>query len=60
FGFNFEHSGHADGIKAIEVGCTMDAFPTVVPIMAEMEGVTNKQFFWEFYLAIQFGKKYIQ
>jgi hypothetical protein len=25
-----------------------------------MEGVTNKQFFWEFYLAIQFGKKYIQ
>jgi hypothetical protein len=28
--------------------------------MAEMEGVTNKQFFWEFYLAIQFGKKYIQ
>jgi hypothetical protein len=60
FGFNFEHSGHADGIKAIEVGCTIDAYPEVVPIMAEMEGVTNKQFFFEFYLAIQFGKKYIQ
>ncbi|HRO98376.1 MAG TPA: hypothetical protein PLN54_02975 [Flavobacteriales bacterium] len=60
FGFNFEHSGNADGIKAIEVGCTIDAYPEVVPIMAEMEGVTNKQFFFEFYLAIQFGKKYIQ
>jgi hypothetical protein len=60
FGFNFEHSGHADGIKAIEVGCTVDAYPEVIPIMAEMEGVTNKQFFFEFYLAIQFGKKYIQ
>jgi len=60
FGFNFEHSGQASSIKAIEVGATVDAFPTVVPIMAELEGVTNKQFFFEFYLAVQFGKKYIQ
>jgi hypothetical protein len=60
FGFNFEYSGQASGIKAIEVGATMDAYPTVVPIMAELEGVNNKQFFFEFYLAVQFGKKYIQ
>ena len=38
----------------------MDAYPVTVPIMAELEGVENKQFFFQFYLAIQFGKKYVQ
>lgn len=57
---NFEYSGHTTGIKAIEVGATMDAFPVMVPIMAELEGVENKQFFLEFYIAVQFGKKYVQ
>jgi hypothetical protein len=38
----------------------MDAFPVVVPIMAEVEGVENKQFFFQFYLSIQFGKKTVQ
>ncbi|MEO8589030.1 MAG: hypothetical protein ABI432_06665 [Flavobacteriales bacterium] len=60
FGLNFEYSGQTTGIKAIEVGASMDAYPVVVPIMAELEGVTNKQFFFEFYLAVLFGKKYIQ
>jgi hypothetical protein len=60
FGLNFEYSGQTTGIKAIEVGASLDAYPVVVPIMAELEGVTNKQFFFEFYLAIEFGKKYIQ
>lgn len=60
FGFNFEHSGEASGIKAIEVGASMDAYPVVVPIMAELEDVTNKQFFFELYLTVQFGKKYTQ
>ena len=26
----------------------------------ELEGVRNKQFFFEFYLALQFGKKFVQ
>ncbi len=60
FGFNFEHSGEASGIKAIEVGASIDAYPVVVPIMAELEDVTNKQFFFELYLTVQFGKKYTQ
>jgi hypothetical protein len=60
FGFNFEHSGQASGIKAIEVGASMDAYPVVVPIMAELDDVQNKQFFFQFYLAMQFGKKYTQ
>jgi hypothetical protein len=64
FGFNFEHSGQIAGIKALEVGTTIDAFPTVVPIMAERVGNTeevirNKQFFFGFYLSMQFGKKFI-
>ncbi|MBK7753441.1 MAG: hypothetical protein IPI41_12795 [Flavobacteriales bacterium] len=58
FGLNFEHSGTASGIKAIEVGASIDAFAEVVPIMAEIEGVENKQFFLALYLSLQFGKKY--
>lgn len=60
FGFNFEYSGQTTGLKALEVGMTVDAYPVVVPIMADLEGVQNKQFFFEFYLSILFGKKYIQ
>ncbi len=59
FGFNFEHSGQVAGIKAIEVGVSMDAYLKPVPIMAELEGVKNKQFFFAFYLSVQFGKKFI-
>ncbi len=54
---NFEYSGQVTGVKGIEVGATMDAYPVVLPIMAPLEGVTNKQFYFEFYLALQFGKK---
>ncbi|HRH68254.1 MAG: hypothetical protein JNL43_05440 [Flavobacteriales bacterium] len=57
---NFEYSGQVTGVKGIEVGATIDAYGTVVPIMAELEDVTNKQFFFEFYLALQFGKKLTQ
>ena len=48
FGLNFEHSGQAAGIKSLEVGVSMDAYARSVPIMAELEGVENKQFFLEF------------
>ncbi len=57
---DFEYSGNVTGVKGIEVGATIDAYPRVLPIMAELEGVENKQFFFEFYLALQFGKKYTQ
>lgn len=60
FGFNFEYAGNTSGIKALEVGASMDAFPAVVPIMAELDGVENKQFFFAFYVSLQFGKKYIR
>ena len=59
-GLNFEYSGQTTGIKALEVGMSMDAYAVKVPIMAEVEDVSNKQFFFEFYLAVLFGKKYVQ
>lgn len=60
FGFNFEYSGQTTGIKALEAGVTIDAYGTKVPIMAELEGVENKQFFLGFYVSLQFGKKSIR
>ena len=60
FGFNFEHSSTNAGLKAIEVGATIDAYPVEVPIMAELEGVENKQIFVGFYASLQFGKKYVR
>ncbi|MBX2972491.1 MAG: hypothetical protein KF797_05270 [Flavobacteriales bacterium] len=58
--FSFEYSGETTGLKGLEVGASLDAYPVEVPIMAELEGVRNKQFFFEFYLALQFGKKFVQ
>ena len=60
FGFNFEYAGPSTSIKAIEVGMTMDAFPKPLEIMAEVEGVKNKQFFFEFYIQLLFGKKHVR
>lgn len=57
---NFEYAGDNTGVKALEVGASLDAYPQKIPIMAEVEGVENKQFFLEFYLALQFGGKKIR
>ncbi|MBL0128112.1 MAG: hypothetical protein IPP83_11795 [Flavobacteriales bacterium] len=59
-GLNFEYAGQTTGIKGLEVGASIDAYPVTIPIMAELEGVRNKQFFLELYLSVQFGKKYVQ
>jgi len=57
---NFEYAGRITGIKAIETGIALDAYPVEVPIMAQFEGVANKRFFFQFYIAVQFGKRYLQ
>ena len=57
---NFEYAGDNTGIRALEVGTTVDLFPETIPIMAEVEGVVNKRLFLEFYLALQFGSKTIR
>ena len=57
---NFEYAGNNTGIRGIEVGATLDAYAEKVPIMAEIDGVENKQFFLEFYLSLQIGGKKIR
>jgi hypothetical protein len=57
---NFEYAGDNTGIRAIEAGASVDVFPEKVPIMAELPGVENKEFFLEFYVALQFGNKTIR
>ena len=39
---------------------SVDAYLEEVPIMAELEGVENKQIFLEFYVSLKFGKKSIR
>lgn len=58
FGLNFEYADQRSSIKAIEAGLSIDAYPEDVPIMADMENVKNKQFFFEFYISIKYGKKF--
>lgn len=51
----FEYGALDDDIKALEVGMTLDAYPKKIPIMAFIE---NKQFFFNFYVSLMFGKKW--
>ena len=57
FGMVFEYSSYKDGIKGIEVGAMVDVFPKKIPIMAF---ANNHSVFFNFYLQLLFGKKYIQ
>ena len=57
FGLNFEYSGEKDGIKALEAGVAVDAYPNKIPIMAIVD---NKQIFLSFYLNLTLGKKYFR
>lgn len=62
FGLHFEYSNEKDGIKALETGIALDAFPERVPIMAEVEGqeLRNKQYYVTFYIKILYGKKFFR
>ncbi|MGY6561173.1 MAG: hypothetical protein ACXITV_03640 [Luteibaculaceae bacterium] len=55
FGLNFEYSPVRVGVKALEVGVTLDAFLNEVPIMATED---NMQYFLGFYVTFQFGKNF--
>jgi hypothetical protein len=57
---NFEYADTNSGLRALEVGASLDAYPKAIPIMAESENVVNKQFFLEFYIAMQFGGKTVR
>jgi len=56
FAFNFEYHQKRESIKAIEIGTTVDFFPTgPVNIMAF---APNQQLFINFYINLQFGSKF--
>lgn len=56
FALNFEYDANRSGMKGIEVGATIDYYPIEpVEIMAYAE---NYQFFLNFYVSLQFGKRY--
>ena len=58
FALNFEYADQRSSIKAIEAGVSIDAYAKEVEIMADLEDVKNKQFFFEFYIALKYGKKF--
>ncbi len=62
FAFNFEYSNTKNRLKGLETGVVLDAYLKRVPIMAEsiggLEGVKNKQIFFNFYINLFLGKKY--
>ena len=58
FGFTFEYSNERERIKAIEVGFALDTYPyKAVPIMAH---VNNSKFHLNFYVSLQYGKKFFR
>ncbi len=58
-GLQFEHSSKQQGIKSVEVGAVLDAYPWKIPIMVESEAVSNNFLFGTLYIAVTFGKKLI-
>jgi hypothetical protein len=56
FGLNFEYSPQGDGIKSLEAGMTIDAYPARIPLMAEIQ---NKYVYFAFYVSILYGKKHL-
>jgi len=57
FGLDFEYSPYQTGIKGIETGIAIDAFPKPVEIM-DLVDLKNKSIFLSVYLNFYFGKKY--
>jgi hypothetical protein len=57
---NFEYAGDNTGVRALEVGTTVDVYPAQLAIMAEGSGVRNKNVFFELYIALLFGGKKIR
>ncbi|NND77659.1 MAG: hypothetical protein HKN39_05705 [Flavobacteriales bacterium] len=62
FGFLVEYSGEQTGIRGLETGISLDAYPKDIPIMTDefdqISEVDNKRFFLNFYLNLFLGKKY--
>ncbi|MEX2596239.1 MAG: hypothetical protein WEC59_04850, partial [Salibacteraceae bacterium] len=53
---NFEYSPDDETIRSLETGFNFDAFPKVIPILAN---TYNDQFFLTLYIGLHFGKRYL-
>lgn len=60
FSLFVEYSPEQTGIKGLEAGISLDAYPEDIPIMATLdEGIPeNKKLFLNFFVNVFFGKKY--
>jgi hypothetical protein len=54
-GLNFEYGSYEESVKAIECGVVVDAYPKVIPIMANE---TNRQVFIGLYINVLYGRKW--
>ncbi len=54
-GLNFEYGSYDDAVKAIECGVVVDAYSSVIPIMANE---TNRQVFIGLYINVLYGRKW--
>jgi hypothetical protein len=54
-GFNFDFGSYYEFVKALQVGTVIDFYPKPVPIMALAK---NNTLFINFYLSLNFGKRY--
>ena len=58
FALNFEYDAERTGIKGIEVGTTADFYPLGEIEIMSSDYATNSQLFFNFYVCVQFGKKF--
>ncbi|HEV7231751.1 MAG TPA: hypothetical protein VGO45_10510 [Bacteroidia bacterium] len=54
-GLNFEYGSYDDDVKAIECGVVVDAYPKVIPIMAN---TSNRQVYIALYINVLYGRKW--
>ena len=52
---SFEYADYHNDVKAIETGIVVDAYPTVIPLMALTK---NQQVLLTFYVSLVYGKKW--
>lgn len=56
-GLHFSIGAYDKSVKALEVGLMLDVFPKKIPILVETESVSNKPYFINLYLNLQFGRR---
>lgn len=56
-GVHFDAGAYDEFVKAIEIGAMIDIFTQTIPLMAPTQNHSNKPFFLNLYVNLQFGKR---